>query len=453
MAMFEKVLVANRGEIACRVIQACRELGLRTVAVFSEADRNSLHVELADEAVCIGPPPNNESYLNVANIISACEVTGADAVHPGYGNLSEEPTFAEACEACGVKFIGPPAHVIARMGDKAEARRVVREAGIPVVPGSSGMVTDAKQAREISAELGYPVMLKPVSGGGGRGIRIAHNPAHLTKLFEQAKSEARAAFGNGHLYVEKYLEQPRHVEVQILADTHGNVVHLGERECSIQYRHQKLLEEAPAPGVSRSLRRRMGEAAVRAAEAVGYVNAGTVEFILDGRGRFYFIEMNTRIQVEHTVTEMVTGVDIVREQILIAAGEKLSYEQGRIWFNGHAIECRILAADGERDLCPSPGTITRWYVPPGPGVRVDSGVASGSVIGTHYDPMIAKVVCWDQNRPDAIARMEATLRGMRVDGIRTTIPLHLRILGNAYFRAGMIDTHFIERRVMHEETV
>ncbi len=448
--MFEKVLIANRGEIACRIIQACRELGLKTVAVYSEADREAMHVKLADEAICIGPPPNKDSYLNVANIISAAVVTGADAIHPGYGNLSEDPTFAEACEECGIKFIGPPAHVIARMGDKAEARRVMRDAGVPVVPGSAGEVYDAREARQIAAELGYPVMLKAVSGGGGRGIRIAHNPHQLTEQFEQARAEAKAAFGNGAVYLEKYIPEPRHVEVQILADEHGNVVYLGERDCSIQYRHQKLIEESPAPGVSPSLRRRLGEAAVRAAQAIGYVNAGTVEFLLDQRGRFYFIEMNTRIQVEHPVTEMITGIDIVREQILIAAGEKLSCEQGRIWFNGHAIECRILAADGERGFTPSPGKITAFYVPPGPGVRVDSGVTAGSVVSTFYDPMIAKVICWDRTRELAIARMEATLRNIVIEGIKTTIPLHLKILGNAYFRAGMIDTHFIERRLEAE---
>lgn len=451
--MFERVLVANRGEIACRVIQACRELGLKTVAVYSEADRESLHVQMADEAVCIGPPPNRDSYLNVANIISAAVVTGADAIHPGYGNLSEDPHFAEACEACKIAFIGPPSHVIARMGDKAEARRLAREAGVPVVPGSYGMLSDVREARQVAAEVGYPVMLKAVAGGGGRGIRIAHNPAQLSDFFEQARTEARAAFGNGHVYMEKYLPEPRHIEVQILADNYGEVVHLGERECSIQHRHQKLLEESPAPGVSASLRRRLGEAAVKVAQAAGYVNAGTVEFLLDPRGRFYFIEMNTRIQVEHPVTEMVTQVDIVREQIRIAAGEKLSVEQGRIWFNGHAIECRILAADGERDFVPSPGTITRWYVPPGPGVRVDSGVAAGSVVSQYYDPMIAKVVAWDHTRLGAITRMEATLRGMLVEGIKTTIPLHLRILGNAYFRAGMVSTHFLERHMRDEETV
>jgi len=451
--MFERVLVANRGEIACRVIQACRELGLKTVAVYSEADRESLHVQMADEAVCIGPPPNRDSYLNVANIISAAVVTGADAIHPGYGNLSEDPHFAEACEACKIAFIGPPSQVIARMGDKAEARRLAREAGVPVVPGSYGMLSDVREARQVAAEVGYPVMLKAVAGGGGRGIRIAHNPAQLSDFFEQARAEARAAFGNGHVYMEKYIPEPRHIEVQILADSYGEVVHLGERECSIQHRHQKLLEESPAPGVSASLRRRLGEAAVKVAQAAGYVNAGTVEFLLDSRGRFYFIEMNTRIQVEHPVTEMVTQVDIVREQIRIAAGEKLSVEQGRIWFNGHAIECRILAADGERGFVPSPGTITRWYVPPGPGVRVDSGVAAGSVVSQYYDPMIAKVVAWDHTRLGAITRMEATLRGMLVEGIKTTIPLHLRILGNAYFRAGMVSTHFLERHMRDEETV
>jgi acetyl-CoA carboxylase biotin carboxylase subunit len=451
--MFEKVLVANRGEIACRVIQACRELGLRTVAVYSEADRGALHTRMADEAICIGPPPNRDSYLNVANIISAAVVSGADAVHPGYGNLSEDATFAEACEACNIRFIGPPAPVIARMGDKAEARRVAREAGVPVVPGSFGLLSDAREARQVAAEVGYPIMLKAVAGGGGRGIRIAHNPQQLSDFFEQARTEARAAFGNGHVYMEKYVPEPRHIEVQIIADSFGTYVHLGERECSIQHRHQKLLEESPAPGVNSALRRRLGDAAVKVAQAVGYVNAGTIEFLMDSKGRFFFIEMNTRIQVEHPVTEMITRVDIVREQVRVAAGEKLSFEQGRILFNGHAIECRILAADGERNFQPSPGVITNWYVPPGPGVRVDSGVSAGSVVGTFYDPMVAKVIAWDQTRVGAIGRMEATLRGMVVEGIKTTIPLHLRILGNAYFRAGMVNTHFLERHIRAEEPV
>ncbi len=445
--MFEKLLVANRGEIACRIMQACRELKIQTVAVYSEADADALHVRLADEAVCIGPAPNKESYLNAANIISAAVITDAQAIHPGYGNLSETASFAEICEKCKITLVGPPSHVMALMGDKVRARRTVREAGVPVVPGSSDVIRDVREAREIAADLGYPVMIKPALGGGGTGIRIIHNPEQMGPALDAARAEARAAFGSGDVYLEKYLSEPRHVEVQVLADNEGNIVHLGERECSIQYRHQKLLEEAPSPVVNSSLRRKLGEAAVKAAHAVGYRSAGTVEFLLDERGRFYFIEMNTRIQVEHPVTEMLTGVDIVREQIRIAAGEKLSLEQGKIWFNGHAIECRILAADGNRDFAPSPGKITRWEVPSGPGIRVDSGVTVGSVVTPYYDPMIAKVICWDQTREGAIARMEGALRGMKVEGIRTTIPHHLRILGNAYFRRGEVDTHFLERRM------
>ncbi len=445
--MFDKVLVANRGEIACRIMQACRELHIATVAVYSEADRDALHVRMADEAVCIGPPANVDSYLNAASILSAAVITGADALHPGYGNLSEDAHFAEACEACKITFIGPPAHAIARMGNKAQARATVREAGVPVVPGSSDGVRDAAEAREIAREIGYPVMIKAAGGGGGRGIRVVHNDEQIKPAVEAAGSEAKSAFGNGDLYVEKYLEDLRHVEVQILADEQGNVIHLGERDCSIQHRRQKLLEEAPSIAVSSSLRRRIGEAAVRAAQAVGYTNAGTVEFLLDPKGRFYFIEMNTRIQVEHPVTEMLTGIDIVREQILIAAGNALKHEQGGIWFNGHAIECRILAADGERGFQPSPGIITGWEVPSGPGVRVDSGVCQGSEVTSHYDPLIAKVICWDANRPAAIERMVATLRGMRVEGVNTTIPYHLKLLGNAYFRRGEVTTQFVERRV------
>lgn len=444
--MFEKVLIANRGEIACRILQACRELKIKTVAVYSEADRDALHVRLADEAVCIGPPHNRDSYLNAANILAAAVITGAEALHPGYGNLSEDANLAEACEACKLKFIGPPSSVIAQMGDKVRARQMVREAGVPVVPGSENGVRDARAARSVAAELGYPVMIKAALGGGGRGIRVVHNPESMSTALEQARLEARAAFGSGEVYLEKYLAEPRHVEVQVLADEHGNTIHLGERDCSIQFRHQKLIEESPSPAVNSALRRRLGEAAVKAAQAVGYRNAGTVEFLLDQRGRFYFIEMNTRIQVEHPVTEMLTGVDLVAQQIRIAAGEKLELEQGQIWFNGHALECRLLAADGERNFLPSPGTITRWEVPSGPGVRVDSGVTAGSEVSTYYDPMIAKVICWGPDRAHAIARMEATLAGMRVEGIRTNISFHQRILGNAYFRRGEIDTHFLERR-------
>lgn len=449
--MFDKVLVANRGEIACRIIQACRELKIATVAVYSEADANALHVRAADEAVCIGPPPNRDSYLNAANIISAAVITGAEAIHPGYGNLSEVPSFAEACEACKISFIGPPAQVISRMGDKAEARKVMQAAGVPIIPGSDGPIADARQARELAEKMGYPVRIKAVSGGGGRGIRVVQNPEQMAPAIETARAEAKAAFGNGDVYLEKDVEEPRHVEVQIIADSHGNVVHLGERDCSVQYRNQKLLEEAPCPAVSNQLRRRLGEAAVKAAMAVGYVNAGTVEFLMDKRGRFYFMEMNTRVQVEHPVTEMLTGVDIVREQIRIAAGEKLSHEQGRIWFNGHALECRVLAVDGDRDFVPSPGTITEWRAPQGPGVRIDTGVVAGSTISSYYDPMVAKVICWDHNRAAAIAKMEGVLRGMVVKGIRTTIPFHLRVLGNAHFRRGQVDTHFLERRMSGAE--
>ena len=445
--MFERILVANRGEIACRVIQACRELDIATVAVYSEADAGALHTRMADEAICIGPPPNPGSYLNAAAILSAAVITGSDAIHPGYGNMSEDANFAEACEACKIKFIGPPAEAISRVGDKNEARRTVREAGVPVVPGSEDIVRNPDEARAIARQLGYPVMIKASGGGGGRGIRIIHNDQQMNQAVDQAAKEAKGAFGNPELYIERYMEELRHVEVQILADEHGNIVHLGERDCSVQHRHQTLLEESPCTADSPSLRRKMGDAAVRAAQAAGYANAGTVEFLLDQRGRFYFIEMNARVQVEHPVTEMLTGIDIVREQIRIAAGEKLRHEQGRIWFNGHAIECRILAADGERGFRPSPGTITRWDMPSGPGVRVDSGVSVGSVVSTHYDPMIAKVICWDEDRPSCIERMEAALRGMRIEGIKTTVPYHLLLLGNAYFRRGEITTQFIQRRL------
>ncbi len=432
--MFDKILVANRGEIACRIIQACRELGIATVAVYSEADRDALHVRMADEAICIGAAPNTSSYLNAAN-------------HPGYGNLSEDPNFAEAIEGCKLTFIGPSAEAIARVGNKAEARKTMREANVPVVPGSLDGIRDAAEAREIARELGYPVMVKAAGGGGGRGIRIIHNDEQMAEAVERASSEARSAFGNGDLYIEKYMEDLRHVEVQILADKHGNCIHLGERDCSVQHRHQKLLEESPCPAVSSSLRRRMGEAAIRAAQAAGYTNAGTVEFLLDTRGRFYFIEMNARLQVEHPVTEMLTGIDIVREQIRIAAGERLRHEQGGIWFEGHTMECRILAVDGDRGFIPSPGEITRWEFPSGPGIRVDSGVAAGSVVSTHYDPMIAKVICWDEDRDSVIERMRATLRGSRIEGIKTSIPYHLRLLGNAYFRRGEVTTQFIQRRL------
>ncbi len=443
--MFEKILVANRGEIACRVFQACRELKIATVAVYSETDANALHVQMADEAVCVGPAAPRDSYLNIANIISAAKVTGAQAIHPGYGFLSEVTDFAEVCEASDITFIGPPSHVIARMGDKSEARRTMEAAGVQVIPGTQEPISDARQAKDVAEGLGYPVMIKAALGGGGRGIREVHNSEQIGPALESARAEARSSFGSAEVYIEKRLVDPRHIEVQIIADKHGNAVYLGERDCSIQHRKQKLIEEAPSPAVNNVVRRRLGETAVKAANAVGYNNAGTIEFLMDRRGRFFFMEMNTRIQVEHPVTEMLTGVDIVREQIRVAAGEKLGYEQGKIWFNGHAIECRIVAADGDDGFRPSPGTITSWRGPVGPGIRVDSGVAAGCVVPPNYDPMIAKVICWDEDRPRAIARMEAALRGMQIEGIKTSIPFHLRALGNAQFRAGETDTSFIER--------
>ncbi len=445
--MFQKILVANRGEIACRIMATCREMKIPSVAIYSEADREALHVHQADEAVCVGPPQNRGSYLNIPNIISAAVITGADAVHPGYGNLSEISRFAEICEACKLSFIGPPAEVIDLLGDKVRARQVAKEADVPVIPGSQEEVTTPAAARRLAQELGYPVLLKAVSGGGGRGIRDVHNDEQMNQAFDTAQQEALAAFGDDRIYVDKFIPVARHIEVQILADRHGSVVHLGERDCSIQVRRQKILEEAPAPGVGRSLRKRLGEAAVRLAQAVGYVGAGTVEFLLDPKGKFFFLEANARIQVEHPVTEMLTGVDIVSEQIRAAAGEQLTCEQGSIWFNGHAIECRILAVDPSNELSPSPGRITEWVAPMGPGVRVDSGVAAGSVVPSEYDPMIAKVIVWARDRNAAIARMEAALRSMRVSGIKTIIPMHLRILGNRFYRDGQVDTLFVPRRL------
>jgi len=449
--MFNKILVSNRGEIACRIITACRELKIPCVAVYSEADRGALHVAMADEARCIGPAPNRDSYLNIPAIIQTALMTECDAIHPGYGNLSEDPSFAEICETYKIKFIGPPAHVVEAMGNKAAARRAMREHGVPIVPGTEDGIANVSHARTVARDLGYPVYIKAAAGGGGRGIRLVQNDEDLGEALAIAQAEAKSAFGNPTVYMERQIPEPRHVEVQILADSHGNVVHLGERECSIQFRLQKLLEESPSPGVKRSsLRRRLGDAAVRAAKAVGYQNAGTVEFLLDNRGQFYFIEMNTRVQVEHPVTEMITGVDIVREQIRIAAGEELSCEQGHIYFQGHAIECRILAADGLNNFLPSPGRIDEFVVPSGPGVRVDTGVCSGSVVQPHYDPMIAKVICWNHDRVSAIARMEAALRSMRIGGIKTTVDFHLELLRNAYFRRGEIDTSFIRRRMNGE---
>lgn len=442
--MFKKILIANRGEIALRVIYACREMGIKTVAVYSEADENSLHVRFADEDVCIGPPRAAQSYLSVPAVISAAEVTGADAIHPGYGFLSESAYMAEVCEACHIKFIGPDPRVIRLMGDKARARRVMRKAGVPVLPGSEGVVESEEQALKIAKEIGYPVLIKATAGGGGRGMRVATSPAEFSQAFRTAQREAEAAFGVKDVYIEKYLESPRHIEFQILGDHHGTVVHLGERECSIQRRHQKLIEESPSPALSEKLRRKMGGVVVDAAKAVQYANAGTFEFLLDQQGKFYFIEVNTRLQVEHGVTEMVTGVDIVKEQIRVAAGERLSFKQSEVTFTGHAMECRI-NAECPDTFAPSPGTIHVFALPGGPGVRVDTAAHSECLISPYYDSMIAKVMVHGRDRQEAIARMRRTLEMTVIEGIKTNVSLHLKILAEADFVAGRLNTAFMNR--------
>jgi len=442
--MFKKVLIANRGEIALRVIWACKELGLRTVAVYSEADANSLHVRFADEAVCIGPPRSIESYLNIPAIISAAEITGADAIHPGYGFLSESAYLAEICEACNIRFIGPGPQAIRLMGDKSRAKKAMIKAGVPVVPGSQGVLEDEEKAVRVAREVGFPVILKASAGGGGRGMRIVREPQDLAHSFRAAQAEAQAAFGVPDVYVEKYVVGPRHVEIQVMADSKGNVVHLGERECSIQRRHQKLIEEAPSLAVGEKLRRRMGRTAVEAAAAVQYTNAGTIEFLLDKDGNYYFMEMNTRIQVEHGVTELVTGRDLVKEQIHVAAGEALSFSQKDIGFDGHALECRVNAED-PWSFVPSPGTIRHFFQPGGPGVRVDSFAHEGCEISPYYDSMIAKLMTHGRTRAEAIARMKRCLDVMVVEGIKTNIPLHRKILDDPDFVAGRFDTGFMER--------
>ena len=442
--MFKKILVANRGEIALRVIFACRELGIKTVAVYSEADEHSLHVRFADEDICIGPARSSDSYLNVPAIISAAEITGADALHPGYGFLSESAYLAEVCEACHIRFIGPDPSVIRLLGDKAKARRAMKKAGVPMLPGSDGPVENEERAIKIAQTLGYPVIIKAVAGGGGRGMRIVHTVEGLPHAFKTAQREAESSFGVGDVYIEKYLDSPRHIEFQILGDHHGNVVHLGERECSIQRRHQKLLEESPSIAVSEKVRRKMGAIVVDAARAVQYTNAGTFEFLLDDHGNFYFMEVNTRVQVEHPVTEMVTGIDIVKEQIRIAAGARLGFKQSEVTFTGHAMECRVNAEDPET-FVPSPGIIHAFSVPGGPGVRVDTAAHSECLISPYYDSMVAKVIVHGRDRQEAIARMRRTLEMSVVEGIRTTIPLHLKILSDPDFIAGRLSTHFMER--------
>jgi acetyl-CoA carboxylase, biotin carboxylase subunit len=440
--MLDKVLIANRGEIALRVVRACRELGVTSVAVYSDADEEALHVRHADEAVNIGPPPAGKSYLDVEAIIEAAKETGADAVHPGYGFLAENADFAAACLDAGLVFVGPSAEAIEKMGNKSAARRLAQEADVPVVPGSEESAS-ADEAAETAEEIGYPVMVKAAAGGGGRGIRVAENEEELRKSFQVAKREAESAFGDGSIYLEKFLAGPHHVEVQVMADHEGNVIHLYERECSMQRRRQKVLEEAPSPGISNEVRERMCDAAVRLAREAGYANAGTVEFLVEGND-FYFIEMNTRIQVEHPVTEMLTGVDLVKEQILVASGETLSLKQENVPFVGHAMEFRINAEDPDQDFMPSPGEITSLEVPGGPGVRVDSAIYQGYTIPPFYDSMVGKLVVWGLDREEAINRSGRALREYRLEGIKTTIPLHLRLLEDDAFRSGEYHTCYLE---------
>ena len=444
--MFRKILIANRGEIALRVILACKELGIKTVAVHSTADVDALHVKFADEDVCIGPPASRDSYLNISAVLSAAEITGAEAVHPGYGFLSENAHFAEVCREVGMTFIGPSPDVIRRMGDKAEAIRTVRAASVPTIPGSGGIIEAEEQAREIAERIGYPVLIKASAGGGGRGMRIVNEPDELARMLDAASTEAQAAFGVPDVYMEKYLVQPRHIEVQILGDTHGNILHLFERECSIQRRHQKLLEESPSTALDAELRERMTEAALRAARSVGYVNAGTIEFLLDVTGEFYFIEMNTRIQVEHPVTEMVTGIDLIKEQIRIAAGEPISFSQEDLKIQGHAIECRINAEDPDT-FAPSPGKIRTFHVPGGPGIRVDTACYAEAFVPPYYDSMIAKVIAHGNTRGEAILRMRRALESFVVEGIRTNVKLQQRILTDEDFVRGRLSTRFMERFV------
>jgi acetyl-CoA carboxylase biotin carboxylase subunit len=445
--MFHKILIANRGEIAIRVIRACKELGIKTVAVYSTADADSLHVKLADESVCIGPPPSSQSYLNINAIISAAELTDAEAIHPGYGFLSENAKFAEVCEQCGITFIGPSAESMRVMGDKISARQAVIEHGVPILPGTKENVKSVDEAIKIAKQIGFPVIIKATAGGGGRGMKIVHSQATLANAYATAKAEALAGFGNPDVYIEKYCVEPRHVEIQVLADKHGNCIHLGERDCSIQRRHQKIIEEAPCPVLSPETRKAMGDAAIKAAKAVNYSSVGTVEFLLDKSGDFYFMEMNTRIQVEHPVTEMITGVDLIREQIRSAAGLPLRYRQEDIKINGHAIECRINAEDPFK-FTPCPGKITAYHQPGGLGVRVDSFVYDQYTVVPHYDSMIGKLIVHADTREDAIRRMARALDEYIIEGIKTTIFFHKRIMTNKDFIEGNVDTSFLDRIVM-----
>ncbi|MFO1521163.1 MAG: acetyl-CoA carboxylase biotin carboxylase subunit [Kiritimatiellia bacterium] len=444
--MFKRVLIANRGEIALRIIRACKELGIQTVAVFSQADKESMHVQLADDAVCIGPAPSKESYLKISNIISAAEITDVDAIHPGYGFLAENAHFAEVCANCNIKFIGPRPSSIIGMGDKNTARETMRKAGVPITPGSDGLVTSEQDAVTIAKQIGYPVIIKATAGGGGKGMRVAHNDVSVVKAFLTARSEAERAFGDAGVYIERYVESARHIEMQIIADEHGNVAHLGERDCSIQRRHQKLLEESPSPALDDEIRQRLGDAAIKAARAVNYCNAGTVEFLFDENAReFYFMEMNTRIQVEHPVTEEVTGIDLIKEQLLVAAGHKLSFDPAAVKSRGHAIEFRVNAEDPARNFAPCPGRINWINFPGGRGVRVDSAVYAGYSIPPNYDSMVAKLIVHGRDRTEAIARLHRALGEFIIDGPATTIPLGLALCNDPVFQAGRYNTAYLER--------
>jgi acetyl-CoA carboxylase biotin carboxylase subunit len=443
--MFQRILVANRGEIALRVIRACRDMGIEVVAVFSEADRDAPYLGLADDAICIGPAPASESYLNIPRIISAAEIANVEAIHPGYGFLSENPHFAEVCRSCKIEFIGPPHEAMRRLGNKNEARKLAKEADVPVVPGSESLVETDAEALRLAHSLGFPVLIKAAAGGGGRGMRVARNDISLQAGLKAARQEAEKAFKDGSVYLEKYLEQPRHVEVQILGDSQGTVIHLWERDCSLQRRHQKLVEESPAPNLSPAVREQMCQAAVRLARLAGYQNAGTCEFLVDRQQRFYFIEVNARIQVEHPVTELITGVDLVREQIRLAAGEPLSIRQEEVCQRGVAIECRINAEDPAADFRPCPGLVTRWQAPGGPGVRLDSHVLSGYRVPPHYDSLLAKLLVYQPTRAAALACMRRALSEFSIEGIKTTIPLHREIFNHSSFIEGQVDTTFVER--------
>jgi acetyl-CoA carboxylase biotin carboxylase subunit len=442
--MFKKILIANRGEIALRVIRACRELDIQTVAVYSEADRESLHVRFADDDVCIGPAPARDSYLRIPRLIAAAEICGADAIHPGYGFLAENAEFAETCAASNITFIGPTATQIRQMGDKAAARKAMTEVGVPVVPGTPGPVEDVDEALGFAKKIGFPVIIKAAAGGGGKGMRVATDADDFARAFQLARSEALSAFGNGDVYVEKYLMRPRHIEFQIMGDKHGNVIHLGERDCSVQRRHQKLIEESPSPAMTPKLREKMGADAVRGAKAIDYVGAGTIEMLLDEDGSYYFMEMNTRIQVEHPVTEMITGIDLVKEQIRVAAGEKLSVKEMPP-LRGHVIEVRVNAEDPARNFQPSPGRIDVFHPPGGPGVRIDTHIYAGYTVPPYYDSLLAKVICQGRDRVEAVKRMQVALESFVLEGVTTTIPFLARVMQNPRFQSGKVDTKFLER--------